>query len=112
MSALNWNGLLIGQQQIKDIAPERLGHAAESVSGRITTLACGISSIGNLLACTASNGETGLCTDTATSLGWLLESLGELTAALVNTGESMSDELNRRARSPIEPAKTAPTKGK
>ncbi len=111
MSALNWNGLLIGQQQIKDIAPERLGHAAESVSGRITTLACGISSIGNLLACTASNGETGLCPDTAANLGWLLESLGELTAALINTNEGMNDELSRRNPVVVN-AEATPTKGK
>lgn len=112
MSAFNWNDILIGQQQIADIAPDRLELAAESVSGRATTLAYGISSIGNLLACTASNGSTGLSDDTATSLGWLLESLGELTAALVNTGKSMGDEMSRRAQTPIESAKTATTKGK
>lgn len=112
MSAFNWNDLLIGQQQIKDIAPERLEHAAESVSGRATTLAYGIASIGNLLACTASNGDTGLGDDTATSLGWLLESLGELTAALINTSEGMNDEIASRAQMPAGTTKATSTKGK
>lgn len=112
MSAVNWNDLLIGQQQIAEIAPDRLELAAESVSGRATTLAYGISSIGNLLACTASNGSTGLSDDTATSLGWLLESLGELTAALINTNEGMNDELSRRNPVVINAEAPAPTKRK
>lgn len=110
MSNFSWNALLLSHQQIQEIPPERLGHAAESVSAQITNLACGISAIGNLLACTASNGDTGLCTDAATSLGWLLESLGELTAALINTSEGMGDEIARRAQEST--AGKATTRGK
>lgn len=112
MSAFNWNDLLIDQQQVKGIAPDRLEIAAESASMRATTLAYGISSIGSLLASTASNGITGLDDDTATNLGFLLESLGGLTAALINTSEGMNDELSQRARTPTRPAKATPTKGK
>lgn len=102
MSNFSWNALLLSHQQIQEIPPERLGHAAESVSTQITNLACGISAIGNLLACTASNGDTGLCTDAATSLGWLLESLGELTAALANKGEILNEEVIRNIETPVK----------
>lgn len=104
MNPYGWNTLLVNRQQIQSLSPSSLEEVAESVNTKVTTLASGISSIGNLLACTASNGDTGLCSDAATNLGWMLETLGELAAALVNTSEHLNEEIIRNLNTPA-PAK-------
>ncbi|MER1948745.1 hypothetical protein [Stutzerimonas stutzeri] len=89
----NWNDLLPTIGAIESMAPEQLQRVDGAIEQYSITLGFGIAAIGNLLACTASNGQTGLNDQTATDIGWLLESLGELSARLADTGNAVS---NRR----------------
>ena len=86
MSKVNWNTLLPAFEQIEAMEPDKLSAAGETCQQYGFTLGLGIAAIGNLLACTASNGDTGLSDDAATNLGWMLETLGNLSAKLVDTG--------------------------
>jgi|GEM_PF-483863 len=94
----NWNDLLPTVSAIEAMAPERLERVDVAVEQYSVTLSYGIAAIGNLLACTASNGDTGLNDQTATDIGWLLESLGELSARLASTANAVSD--HRRTPKP------------
>jgi len=89
----NWSDLLPAMGAIETMAPEKLKRVDGAIEQYSITLGFGIAAIGNLLACTASNGQTGLSDQTATDIGWLLESLGELSARLADTGNAVS---NRR----------------
>ena len=91
-----WNDLLPNIEAIeRTMKPDELEQAGRACDQYVMTLAHGISGIGNLLACTASNGETGLSEDAATDVGWLLESLGTLIANLADTGNAI--QLKRDA---------------
>lgn len=84
-----WNDLLPTLDAIeKTMTPDELEQTGRACDQYIMTLAHGISGIGNLLACTASNSETGLCDEAATDVGWLLHSLGGLISNLADTGEA------------------------
>lgn len=85
-----WIDLLPTFDAIHSMAPEGLARANSSVEQYTVTLGYGIAAIGNLLACTASNGETGLNDKTAADIGWLLESLGALSAQLANTSNAVN----------------------
>lgn len=83
MSCPNWRDLLpapCGRNSAETL--ERVALASEQYAG---TLGYGISAIGELLASSALAGE--LSNETAARLGWLLESLGELSGGLVNVAE-------------------------
>jgi hypothetical protein len=56
------------------------------------TLGFGIAAIGNLLANAAQEGD-GITADTAIHLGWLLHSIGELSAKLADVGECAQNKL-------------------
>ena len=90
-SAPNWNDLMPPVSVIEAMTLERLERVDVAVEQYSITLGYGIAAIGNLLACTASNGETGLNDQTATDIGWLLESLGELSARLASTATAVSN---------------------
>ena len=75
------------------MTPEQLKAAEHASESCVTTLAHGISGIGNLLACTASNSETGLNPEALTDIGWLLESLGNLISNLADTGAAANSRL-------------------
>lgn len=85
MNFPNWNDLLPSHEAIRAMTPEKLKAAEVASEHYIGKLAYGISGIGNLLACTASNGETGLDEGAVTNVGWLLESLGDLIGNLYTT---------------------------
>ena len=85
MSLGNWNGLLPKHEAIKEMSTDELRKTADSTKEYACVLAHGISGIGNLLACTTSNGETGLSDQAVTSVGWMLESMGTLISNLVDT---------------------------
>src|SRR3990167_5208862 len=78
-------------EPIGTMPPEHPGTAGLAVESYRITLGLGIAASGNLLPYTASNGETGRCSETVTDLGWLL--LGELPAKLSHTGKAIR---NRR----------------
>lgn len=90
MSAPNWNALLPSHEAIQAMSPEQLKAAGQAADQYVCTLANGISGLGHLLACTASNGETGLSEDAVTSVGWMLESLGDLISKLTDTGNGIN----------------------
>ena len=94
MNFNDWSHLLLSAEQASNTSPKQAAHLADSINAKALTLANGVSAIGCLLACTASNGKTGLAPETATNIGWLLESLGELTATLIHTGEHASEAAN------------------
>lgn len=85
MKAPNWNDLLPTHEAIRNMTPAKLEAASGATSRYIATLAFGIAGVGNLLACTASNEESGLNEDAVTHVGWLLESLGDLIGKLADT---------------------------
>lgn len=98
MSAPSWSDLLPTMAAVEAMTPEKLERVDGAIDRYSMTLGLGIAAIGNLLACTASNSETGLSSDTATDIGWLLESLGDLSARLADTGNAVTDR--RRTHKP------------
>ncbi len=85
MSVANWNDLLPRHESLERMTSDELKAAEQASANYVSTLAHGISGIGHLLACTASNGDTGLSTEVVTDIGWMLESLGELISNLSET---------------------------
>lgn len=78
MTAVNWNDLFESNHYFELLQGEERGRANEASSHYIAQLAIGVSGIGNLLACTASNGVTGLSDEAATDVGWMLKAVGDL----------------------------------
>ncbi len=79
---------------------QRLSDIESAADDRIDTLVLGVSAIGNLLACTASNGTTGLCDETAAAIGWLLEDMGHLIYRCKETASAAGERLRSM---PVEP---------
>lgn len=78
----NWCDLLAQKDSLKALAVEDLEALNSAGNDYLHSIAHGISGIGNLLACTASNSETGLDKEAVTNIGWMLESLGSLISNL------------------------------
>ena len=106
MSIGNWNHLLPGHSATMAMTPEQLKQGSETAKSNAVTIAFGISAIGNLLACTADNKETGLCHHAVTDIGWMLESLGRLTAQLVESGDDLEYHLEQRTAETPKPKAT------
>lgn len=100
-----WNDLLPNYEQIQTMQPEKLDKAEKIAANQVATLALGISGIGNLLACTASTGETGLSDSAVTDVGWMLESLGKLMCSLSDTQMCIRDRMNQLAKQPANTSK-------
>lgn len=99
MKVPNWNDLLPSGDAIeKHMTPEQLEATAGACDRYIMTLAHGVSGIGNLLACTASNSESGLSEEAVTDVGWLLEGLGHLISNLADTGDAAKYRRNALKR--------------
>lgn len=81
MSVPNWNDLLVFPSRTD--SPDKLKQVAQASNQYATTLGFGIAAIGTVLAHTAQAGE--LSEDTALNIGWLLDSLGDLSAKLADT---------------------------
>ncbi|SFB31869.1 hypothetical protein [Azotobacter beijerinckii] len=96
MSAPNWNALLPSFEQIEAMPPEKLAAAATAADGYGMTIGFGIAAIGNLLAGAALNEDHGLDHEAVADLGWLLQSLGNLSAKLSDTGSGIDIERKRR----------------
>ena len=91
MSGPNWNDLLLNHRAIQTLSPEQLKAAGQAVDSYGTTLGYGIAAIGTLLAGYATNEDHGIDPDAMTDLGWLLQTLGELSGSLANTGNTIND---------------------
>jgi hypothetical protein len=96
MSAADWNALLPSIEAIESMNADDLTAASEAIETQVASIGFGIAAIGNLLACAASNDETGLCKDAATDIGWLLQSLGTLSAKLSDTQRGIADRRKRK----------------
>lgn len=90
MNVPNWNDILPSHEVIKAMPPSKLEAAEGATERYIAALAFGVAGIGDLLACTASNKETGLSEDAVTNVGWLLNALGDLIGGLADTGAGVS----------------------
>ncbi|WP_313551186.1 hypothetical protein [Pseudomonas sp.] len=95
-----WNDLLPNYEDLQRMDTERLAKAERMACSQVATLALGISGIGNLLACTASNNETGLSADAVTDVGWMLESLGHLINNLSDTEHNIQAQVKQLAARP------------
>ncbi|KGK23875.1 hypothetical protein [Pseudomonas plecoglossicida] len=89
-----WNDLLPRHEALKNMTAGQLKATEQATESCVSVLAHGISGIGHLLACTASNGETGLSSAAVTDIGWLLESLGSLVGNLSDTGAAATYHLS------------------
>lgn len=98
MSAPNWNDLLNSQRHFEKLQGGDRERANEAATNYIAQLAAGISGIGSLLACTASNGVTGLTDEAATDVGWMLKNVGDLIVRLSDIAvETMPDTDSSRS---------------
>lgn len=95
-----WNDLLPNYEDLQRMNAERLDKAGRLAGSQVATLALDISGIGNLLACTASNGETGLSESAVTDVGWMLESLGQLITNLSDPEHNIQGQLKQLATQP------------
>lgn len=95
MGVANWNALLPKHEALTKMTAEQLKATGQATETYVAVLANGISGIGHLLACTACNGETGLSSETAVEIGWLLESLGTLISNLADTGNAATYHLSQ-----------------
>ncbi|MFB8830059.1 hypothetical protein ACE0DR_13770 [Azotobacter sp. CWF10] len=97
MHNADWNALLPNHEAIQAMPPEKLEAAGQAAESYGINIGFGIAAIGNLLAGTASNEDHGLDPDATTDLGWLLETLGKLSAKLADTGSGIAIERKRRS---------------
>lgn len=81
----SWYDLMVSDAAIQQLAPEQLEKAHRMAEGETATLALGISGLGNLLVCAASNKDAGLSKGAVESVGWMLESMGRLLYAMTDT---------------------------
>ena len=93
MSIPNWNDLLVFPTRAS--SPDELKRVAQASNQFSTTLGFGIAAIGTLLAHTAQAGE--LSEDAALNIGWLLDSLGSLSARLADTQQEARYLLGQTA---------------
>jgi len=96
MIRFDWNALLPNHEAIVAMTPEKLEAAGQAAESYGMNIGFGIAAIGNLLAGTAQNEDHGLDPDAIADLGWLLESLGKLSAKLADTGSGIAIERKRR----------------
>ncbi|ACO80198.1 hypothetical protein AvCA_40630 [Azotobacter vinelandii CA] len=89
MSRADWNALLPNHETIEAMSPEKLEAAGQATEDYGMNIGFGIAAIGNLLAGTATNDDHGLDPDAMSDLGWLLETLGKLSAKLADTGNGI-----------------------
>ena len=97
MSMLNWSDMLVAPESLTMMPAERLEALRLASDNQMHTLAHGVSGIGNLLACTASNGDTGLNADAVAHIGWMLESLGGLISNLSDTAVNAEYQIEKAA---------------
>lgn len=87
-----WHNVILGD--LKAIDDEHLDAARRTAECHTATLGFGISAIGHLLALAAESGEMGK--RAAQDAGWLLESLGELSATLADVRNAAAYEQSQR----------------
>ena len=94
MSAVCWGHVLPDTLTLNDYSDEKVEAIERTAECEAMTMAHGIAAIGELLAYTADAGE--LDKNTATNIGWLINSLGTLSGRLVDIANGAEYELARR----------------
>ncbi|SEJ57293.1 hypothetical protein SAMN04244572_04526 [Azotobacter beijerinckii] len=97
---IQWYNLLPHPEHLAKMATEDVDAAARTAECKADTICFGIAAIGNLLANTADAGE--LSDSTARDLGWLLESLGQLTANLTDVQRATKSEMRSRKEKALQ----------
>lgn len=92
MSAPDWNDLLQSNRYFEQLQGEAQKRAGEASRFYIAQLAMGISGVGTLLSCTATNGVTGLSSDAAAKVGWMMTVVGDLIVSLSDIAEATMPE--------------------
>ncbi|PYD06744.1 hypothetical protein DND90_16270 [Pseudomonas syringae pv. maculicola] len=95
MKTMRWCDLLIQRDEIAAMNAEDLDAVSRATGGQLSALTHGVSGIGNLLACAALNEEVGLSLDAVASVGWMLESLGELIGNVADVSAHAADAALR-----------------
>ncbi|PYD92207.1 hypothetical protein DNF23_13055 [Pseudomonas syringae pv. pisi] len=95
MKTMNWCDLLIKRDEITAMNADDLDAVIRATDDQLLTLAQGVSGIGNLLACAASNEELGLSPDAVINVGWMLESLGALISNVAGVSAHAADATLR-----------------
>jgi hypothetical protein len=95
MSILNWKDLTISMECINAMELDQLEGVRQASDNYMHNLAHGISGIGNLLACAASNEDAGLNVKAVANVGWMLESLGGLVSSLSDTTAHASSQIEK-----------------
>ncbi|WP_324731583.1 hypothetical protein [Pseudomonas paeninsulae] len=96
MTAQTWNDLLPTVAQIEAMTPEQLASANMAAHDQEIALGFGIAAVGQILAGAAQNEDHGISMDALTDLGWLLQSLGTLSAKLSDTQRGIADSRKRK----------------
>lgn len=91
-----WNDLLVSSANFDSLPTEQLEAIGRAAETNNMTLSHGISAIGNVLAVAALNEEAGLNLDVVADLGWLLESLGKLSASITDRDSAARAHRGRR----------------
>ena len=84
MSRPNWCDLLVSKGGLRAMPADKLESLSNAGNDYVHALAQGVSGVGNLLACTARNNETGLDKDAVANVGWMIECLGGLISNLID----------------------------
>lgn len=102
MTVEKWDSVLPSAERLRSMSEEELEAVQASTHERAMSLALGISGLGNLLSCAATNEESGLSEDAVHKVGWMLESLGELICALNDRGASAAWMVAEHAKKRME----------
>lgn len=94
MKVICWGNLLPDSSRLDNLHTDQLNAIERTAECEAMTMAHGIAAIGELLAYTADAGE--LDKNTATNIGWLINSLGTLSGRLVDVANGAEYELERR----------------
>ncbi|SFU07922.1 hypothetical protein [Pseudomonas marincola] len=96
-----WSENLISTASFDNMPNAQLDAICHSAESQNMTLCQGVAAIGTVLAVAAQNEDAGLSMAAVADLGWLLESLGKLSAAITDQGNaarSYSDWHNAQKR--------------
>ncbi|WP_116830159.1 hypothetical protein [Pseudomonas syringae] len=91
MKTMNWCDLLIKREDIAKMDADSLDAVTRATDDRLLSLALGVSGLGNLLACAASNEEAGLSPGAVANVGWMLESIGSLISGMTDVSTQAAD---------------------
>jgi hypothetical protein len=100
------NNLLVDTNSFDSLSIEQLNEISLSAECHSMNLGHGIAAIGNILACAALNKDTGLNMDVVADLGWLIETLGNLSSKVTDIENCAAHYRSRKAQGKAQGART------